>query len=235
MDLGSLYTNVLPNLLVKNVSKTIKESKAIKIYITNLMTEPGQTDNYSISDHLDAIFDHLGKNIIDYCLADTGEIVPEYIRKYNLEGADVVDQDIDKVTKKGIKIIQKHLSMIDGDYIRHNPDSIATTVMELICNDLKFRDKQATPQYLFLNSVLEEEKKSEKKRVKSDRKDKKEREKSIEQARNRVQQKRGRKRSKFNSKYRDRIESIQSTAEKKNENLKLYKEMERLDLKNKRN
>lgn len=232
---GSLYTNVLPNLLVKNVSRTIKESKAIKIYVTNIMTEPGQTDNYSISDHLDAIFDHLGRNIIDYCLADTGEIVPEYIRKYNLEGADVVDQDIDKVTKKGIKIIQKHLSMIDGDYIRHNPDSIATTVMELICNDLKFRDKQATPQYLFLNSVLEEEKKSEKKRVKSDRKDKKDREKSIEQAKNRVQKKRGKRKSKFNTKYRDRIESIQSTAEKKNENLKLYKEMERLDLRNSQN
>ena len=122
--------------------------------------------------------------------------------------------------------------MIDGDYIRHNPDSIATTVMELICNDLKFRDKQATPQYLFLNSVLEEEKKSEKKRVKDVKQDKKKRQKSIEQAKNKAQKSRGRKRSKFNTKYRDRIESIQTTAEKKNENLKLYKEMEKLDMKN---
>ena len=103
---GSLYTNVLPNLLVRNVSKAIKDSKALKIYITNIMTEPGQTDDFSISDHLQALFDHTGKDIIDYCLADTGEIVPEFVRKYNQEGQDIVDQDIDKATKKGIKVIR---------------------------------------------------------------------------------------------------------------------------------
>ena len=63
------------------------------------MTEPGQTDDFSISDHLQALFDHTGKDIIDYCLADTGEIVPEFVRKYNQEGQDIVDQDIDKATK----------------------------------------------------------------------------------------------------------------------------------------
>lgn len=227
---GSLYTNVLPNLLVKNVSRTIKESKAIKIYITNLMTEPGQTDNYSISDHLEAIFEHIGRDIIDYCLADTGEIVPEYIRKYNLEGADVVDQDIDKVTKKGVKIIQKHLSKIEGEYIRHNSDSIATTVMELICNDLQFRDKQATPQYMFLNSVLEDEKKNEKKRVREVKNDKRQRQKAADEAR--ARRNKNRKPSKFSTKYRNRVEAIQTTVEKKNENMKLYKEMEKLEARN---
>ncbi len=221
---GSLYTNVLPNLLVKGVSKAIKESKAIKVYITNLMTEPGQTDNYSISDHLDAIFEHTGKEIIDYCLVDTGEIVPEFVRKYNKEGADVVEQDISKATKKGVKIIQKHLSMIDGDFIRHNPDTIALTIMELICNDLKFRDKKATPQYLLVNSVLTDERKKEKKENKFFKKEIKKRNKT----KSKIDSNRKRK-SKFNEKYRDRIQSIQTSDDKKNQNLKMYKEMERLE------
>lgn len=214
---GSLYTNVLPNLLVKNVSKTIKESSAIKIYITNLMTEPGQTDNYSISDHLQAIIDHTGKDMIDFCIADTGEIVPEFVRKYNKEGQDIVLQDIEKATRKGIKVIQKPLSKIEGEYIRHNSDVIASSIMEIICNDLKFRDKESTPKYLLINSILEDELKREKKETARIRKQK-------QKPKSRIQRK-----SKFNSKYRDRIESIQTTVEKKNANQKLYKEMQKLD------
>ncbi|MBR3132721.1 MAG: YvcK family protein [Clostridia bacterium] len=221
---GSLYTNVLPNLLVKGVSKAIKESKALKFYISNIMTEPGQTDNYSISDHLDAIFEHTGKDIIDYCLADTGEIVPEYVRKYNQEGSDIVEQDIAKANKKGIKIIQKHLSMIDGEFIRHNPDTIALTIMELIGNDLKFRDMKATPQYMLINDVLADEKKKNRKRNKSHRNEIKQREQAQKKIRNR---RRGK--SKFSSKYKDRIDSIQTSDEKKNENIKMLKRMERLD------
>ena len=221
---GSLYTNVLPNLLIKNVAKAIKESNGIKIYITNIMTEPGQTDNFSISDHLDVIFEHVGRDVVDYCLADTGEIVPEFIRRYNEEGADVVDQDIDNVTKKGIKIIQKNLSKIEGDYIRHDSDSIATTVMELICNDLKFRDKQATPQYLFLNSVLKDEKKHERRKNKNVKKEKKERQQKVKETKVKNRPKR---RSKFNSKYSERIESIQTADARKIENMKMYNKMEK--------
>ena len=218
---GSLYTEVLPNLIIKNIAKAIRETKALKIYITNLMTEPAQTDNYSISDHLDAIFEHGGKDMVDYCLADTGEIVPEFVRKYNQDGQDIVLQDIDKATKKGVKIIQKHLSKIDGEYIRHNPEIIASSIMELICNDLKFRDKESTPQYLLVNSILEDELKREKKETERIRKNKK----KIEQSK----RKSVKGKSKFNTKYRDRIEAIQSTTEKKYENQKLYKEMEKLD------
>ncbi len=218
---GSLYTDVLPCLLVKNISKTIKESSAIKIFITNIMTEPGQTDNYSISDHLNALFEHVGKDIIDYCIADTGEIVPEFVRKYNQEGQDIVLQDIDKATKQGIKIIQKQLSTIDNEFIRHNPDTIATSIMELICNDLRFRDKESTPTYLLANSILEDELKREKKESSKIRKQKR----KIEKAK----QKGKKRKSKFNSKYSERIESIQTTVEKKNENQKLYKEMEKMD------
>ena len=91
---GSLYTNVIPNLLVPGVSKAIREAKGFKVYVSNIMTENGQTDNYTLYDHIKAIIDHAGKGIIDYCVYDTGEIVPEYIRSYNKEGSDLVEQDL---------------------------------------------------------------------------------------------------------------------------------------------
>ena len=153
---GSLYTNVIPNLLITGVTKAIKESTAIKVYISNIMTEPGQTDNYSVSDHLNAIIEHCGNGVVDYCIYDTGEIVPEYIKKYNVEGQDLVEQDIEKV--KGIKFLQRNLSMIDEGHIRHDPGLVAASIIELICDDLKYQDMQNDPQYLMLNTKLREEK-----------------------------------------------------------------------------
>ena len=100
---GSLYTNVIPNLLVNGVAKAIKESKAIKIYVNNIMTEPGQTDDYSVQDHIKAIIEHCGDGLIDYCIYDTGEVIPEYIKIYNKEGADLVEQKInDPAVKRKI-------------------------------------------------------------------------------------------------------------------------------------
>ena len=154
---GSLYTNVIPNLLVNGVAKAIKESTGLKVYISNIMTEPGQTDEYSVSDHINAIIDHVGKGIIDYCIYDTGEIVPEFVKKYNLEGQDLVDGNIDKV--KGITFLQRNLSMISTDgHIRHDPNLVAESIIELICDDLKYQDKQNDPQYLMLNNKLKEDK-----------------------------------------------------------------------------
>ena len=144
---GSLYTNVLPNLLVKNVSRAIRDSKAMKFYISNIMTEPGQTDNYTLSDHLKAINEHVGTDIIDYCLADTGEVVPEYIRKYNKDGSDLVEIDSRKINEYNVKVIQRNMSCIKNDRIRHKSDVIASTIIEMICNDLKFHDMQNNTEY----------------------------------------------------------------------------------------
>ena len=147
--------------------------------------------------------------------------LPDLIRKYNEEGQDIVLQDIDKATKRNVKVIQKNLSKIDGKFIRHDSEIIASSIMELICNDLKFRDKESTPQYLLINSILEDELKRERKETARIRKQKKKIENS--------KRKSLKKKSKFNSKYSERMESIQTTVEKKNENQKLYKEMEKLD------
>ena len=153
---GSLYTNVIPNLLVNGVAKAIKENTGLKVYISNIMTEPGQTDEYSVSDHLNAIIEHCGKGIVDYCIYDTGEIVPEFIKRYNLEGQDLVIPDVDKI--KGITFLQRNLSMITNDCIRHDPELVAESIISLICDDLRYQDKQNDPQYLMLNNKLKEDK-----------------------------------------------------------------------------
>ncbi|MBR3613652.1 MAG: YvcK family protein [Clostridia bacterium] len=222
---GSLYTNVLPNLLVKNVSKAIKDSKALKFYISNIMTEPGQTDNYTLSDHIKAIQEHVGPGVIEYCLADTGEVVPEYIRKYNKEGSDIVEIDSKKLNGYSVKVIQRDMSCVKNEKIRHNPDIIAATIIEMICNDLKFYDMQNDTEYLLLQSVLKEQKKlqqqQEKRLVKVSKKggllNKLPKEKDT------------RKSSKFKEKYRERVESIQNTDAKTAENRKIAEEIEKME------
>ncbi len=203
---GSLYTNVIPNLLVNGVTKAIKESSAIKVYISNIMTEPGQTDEYSVSDHLNAIIDHCGAGVVDYCIYDTGEIIPEFIKQYNLEGQDLVEQDIEKV--KGIKFLQRNLSMIREGHIRHDPSLVASSIIELICDDLKYQDKQNDPQYLMLNTKLREEK-----RINKIKKNMKKQDKKGIRAKNKTDHKR-RGKSKFSNKYQDRIASIREADEK---------------------
>ena len=144
----------IPNLLVKNVSKTIKESKAIKIYVSNIMTEPGQTDNYTLSNHISAILDHAGKGIVDYCIYDSGEIIPEFVKIYNKRGQDVVEQDIQRSKELGVKLLEKNLSQVVGDNIRHNTEAVAESVIELICDDLRFKDEQNDPKYVMLHTKL---------------------------------------------------------------------------------
>ena len=206
---GSLYTNVIPNLLVPGVSKAIREAKGFKVYVSNIMTENGQTDNYTLYDHIKAIIDHAGKGIIDYCVYDTGEIVPEYIRSYNKEGSDLVEQDISKVKDEGIKLIQRNLSTIENGRIRHNPDAIATSIIQLICDELKFRDMQNDTQYIMLDSKIKDTKKKLKQENKKNKPDKKKSKKKSKHSG-----------SKFLDKYNERITSIRESENKRNEKMK---------------
>lgn len=202
---GSLYTNVIPNLLVKGVSKAIKESKGFKIYISNIMTEPGQTYNYSLSDHIKAIKRHIGEGSIDYCIYDTGEIMPEFIRKYNMKGSELVDQDIQKAKAEGIKIVKRDLATVEDNHIRHDSDAIAKSIIELICEDLKFNDRQNDPQYLMLKQKLKF------KKVNSVKKEKWKKPKLDKTGK-----------SKFYSKYEDRIMSLRESNEKIKKDMVAY-------------
>ncbi len=214
---GSLYTNVIPNLLIKNVSKAIQESKAKKIYISNIMTEPGQTDDFSLYDHIKAILDHARNSVIDYCIYDTGEIIPEYVRRYNEQGADIVEQDIKKIKDLGIRVIQRNFSVVEDHSIRHDPALVADSIIELICDDMVFKDMQNAPQYISMNTKL---KKSNKKRRITQKK-KKPNEKNKKSKPERM--KNYKKKSKFANKYNERIKSIQESEEMRQKRLESLK------------
>ena len=192
--------------MVKGVSKAIKESKAFKVYVSNLMTQPGQTDNYSLSEHIKAINEHVGKGVIEYCIYDTGEIIPEYIRKYNMEGSELVEQDTSKVKVEGVYLIQRKLSHIENGFIRHNPDAIAASIIQLICDDLKFNNMENNTQYMMLNKKLKDSKEKLKNQQKYSKK-----------ARKKDKDKGRREKSKFFEKYEKRLRSIQESDLKQKE------------------
>ena len=201
---GNLYTNVIPNLLVKGVTRAIKNCKGFKIYISNIMTEPGQTYNYSLADHIKAIVDHVGEGVIDYCIYDTGEIVPEVIRKYNMEGSELVEQDTSKAKSLGMHLLKRDLATVDGEKIRHNPDAIAASIVELICEDLKFRDMQNNPEYMILSDKL----KHKKKKIKSNKNVWPWRRQALAEG---TEDNKEERKSRFINKYEERVQSIKES------------------------
>ena len=194
---GSLYTNVIPNLLVTGITKAIKESAAIKVYVSNIMTEH----------HIKAIIEHCGEGLIDYCIYDTGEVIPEYIKMYNKEGADLVEQKISDTSIKKIKFIKKNISTIIDGKIRHDPYMIAESAIKLICNDMKYQDKESDPTYIMLNAKLQSDK-----RISKLKKEKRKRDKRAEK-RGINPNTKNKTKSKFSMKYSDRIKSIKESEE----------------------
>ncbi len=213
---GNLFTDVIPNLLIKNISKTIKESKAIKIYVGNIMTKPGETDDFSLSDHIKAIFEHANNKIIDYCVYDTGEVVPEFVRRYNKEGADLVEQDVQKCKELGVRTVAKDFSRIENDAVRHDPTSVADAIIEIICEDLKFKDMQNNPKYVRMNTKLKAHNENRKEQAKFKKK--------IQKAEDKINKKAkrmdDRRKSKFSEKYHERIRSIQTSEKKREQNIR---------------
>lgn len=191
------------------------------------MTEPGQTDNYTLSDHIRAIHSHLGRGVIDYCLADTGDLIPEYVRKYNREGSEIVELDSSKITSQGIKLIKRDLSCIKDGLIRHDAGKVAKIIMELICNELKFKDLQNDTEYLLIESVLKDQKKYLAKQEKKNNKQKN----IVKKATKKVKGKEKKSKSKFAIKYKDRVKSIQNSDTQTIENRRIAEEIAKMEAK----
>ena len=152
---GSLYVGILPILLIREIADEIKKSKATKIFISNIMTEIGQTDNYSLSDYINVLHEHAGKGIIDYCIASDSDIMPEYLRKYNKKGADLIDIDKVKVKETGTKLIVRDLTVIGEDgKIRHDSIKLAKEIVDIMCQNMDLSaDKQALEYYNIKNRL----------------------------------------------------------------------------------
>ncbi|MCM3273857.1 gluconeogenesis factor YvcK family protein [Paenibacillus elgii] len=128
---GSLYTSILPNLLVPEIAKTIIESNALKIFICNVMTQPGETDDYKVSDHLKAVRDHVGTDLFDYVIVNNGDIPEQVQSKYAEKGAKIVPLDLDEVTKQGYKVIADQLVLF-RTYLRHDAEKLSQHIYQLV-------------------------------------------------------------------------------------------------------
>lgn len=130
---GSLYTSIMPNLLIKGISEEILKSKAKKIYVCNVMTQHGETDDYKVSNHIQALINHTGKGIVEYVIANTGRIPEELMHKYAEEKAYSVELDSENVKKLGCETIKANI-INTKDYVRHNPYKLARIIFDLILN-----------------------------------------------------------------------------------------------------
>ena len=132
---GSLYTSVIPNLLVEGIGDAICRSKAVKIYICNVMTQPGETDGYTASMHVKAIMDHAGHNAVDYVIVNSTPVPEDLKRKYAETGAYPVVVDDDALNQLGVGIIKADL-ITSKDAIHHDPKKLCDSVMRVVYETL---------------------------------------------------------------------------------------------------
>ncbi len=130
---GSLYTSIMPNLIVPKLAQAIVESQAVKLFVCNVMTQPGETDNYTVSNHLDAIHAHIGHHLFDYVIVNDGEIPPQVESKYAELGAKAVQLDIDEVTRRGYKVIADRLVLF-RTFLRHDAERLSHHIYKLVEN-----------------------------------------------------------------------------------------------------
>ncbi len=132
---GSLYTSIIPNLLVEGLSEGISKARAVKIYISNIMTQPGETDSYSVIDHVNALLEHAGEfenPLIDYVMVNNGRIPDDLLEKYQRDGACMVDFNIEDYEQHPYKFIIDDFVEAKKNYLRHNADKVAATIFRLI-------------------------------------------------------------------------------------------------------
>ena len=136
MGPGSLYTSIIPNLVISTVSEKIRESNAKKIYVCNVMTQHGETDNYSVSDHIVAINKHVEENIFDLVIANSREFDDSILSKYHKEKQEPVKIDQEKIKELGIKLIKNNdVGIVDNNTIRHNADKVSELIYDYIIDD----------------------------------------------------------------------------------------------------
>ena len=128
---GSLYTSVIPNLLVSGVAEAIHASRAVKVYIMNLMTQDGETEGFSGADHVRALFDHGGEGLFDHCLINSRPIPKEMLAAYRAEGAAPIAVNAEDLRRLGVEAEFAPVADWKKGLVRHDSDALARSVMEL--------------------------------------------------------------------------------------------------------
>ena len=135
---GSLFTSVIPNLLVTGIPTAIRRSAALKAYFVNMMWQPGETTNFSASDHLQALHDHAGGKLVDYVVVNVSPVPRGTRRRYAEQNAAPVECDIPELESMGVEVLTAAL-LQSGPKVRHDPDAVARLAVDLA---LRGREKR---------------------------------------------------------------------------------------------
>jgi uncharacterized cofD-like protein len=128
---GSLYTSILPNLLVPGLSEAIANSRAKKIFVCNVMTQPGETDAFSASRHVEVIYNHVSRKLFDYIIVNAASLPPEALEKYQAQQSYPVLVDIERLNRLGLRVIARNFVHY-ATYARHDARLVAEQIVSLI-------------------------------------------------------------------------------------------------------
>ncbi|MFD3155743.1 uridine diphosphate-N-acetylglucosamine-binding protein YvcK [Haloimpatiens sp. FM7330] len=153
---GSLYTSIMPNLLVKDIASAVKKTKAVRIYVSNIMTQPGETDDFTVSDHIKSLYKHAGDKIVDYTVVDDGKVNQQFMDKYLDKTSHKVQIDEDKITDMGISIVKGDFIKIKNGLIRHDTEKLSAILIETIMEKQLLYDRKKILEYFYLSERLKE-------------------------------------------------------------------------------
>lgn len=128
---GSLYTSIIPNLLVDGIVDAIRRSRALKIYVCNVMTQEGETEGYTASDHIAAIFSHSAPGLFDLCLTNSSPIPKGIAARYAQEGAELIRCDVENCAALGVEIVNRPVATVNDGLVRHDPGHLARELILL--------------------------------------------------------------------------------------------------------
>lgn len=128
---GALYTSVVSNFLIDDVSKAIVKSKAKKVYISNIMNQPGQTDGYTLARYINEVERYLGKHVLDYAIVNNGEITDEMIKDFNQKESTPVKIDLENIQNRAISVIREDLVLATKSGIIHDTKRLSEIIVKL--------------------------------------------------------------------------------------------------------
>jgi uncharacterized cofD-like protein len=126
---GSLYTSILPNLLVEEVAEVIAHARATRVYIANLMTQPGETRHYSVADHVRAIYEHTERGLFDFAVINRTSLSPALQRRYKAQGAEPVDPSLRELSQMGLSYVTGNF-LQQGNVARHDQSRLTQVLLD---------------------------------------------------------------------------------------------------------
>ena len=128
---GSLYTSVIPNLLVEGISEAVCAARAVKVYVCNIMTQDGETEGMTASEHVKALLDHSGPGLIDLCLCNSAPVRAGLVERYKVEDAVPIVVDRPAIEALGVEVVERPLASETLNYARHSFARLSAAVMEI--------------------------------------------------------------------------------------------------------